>query len=191
MAGYEIDFIHPALDLANSQHGRGPDLLEDARWFERYRAHWGYVAAGPPGASSRTRLLELRVLLRRISETLDAGKTPEAADLAQLDRVLGGANVRRELSVEAGSLQLRLAPARPDWRWVLSEIASSFVELLARGEADRLKVCDNPECRFVFYDASKNRSRRWCAHTTCGNRHKVRRFRERQRARARSERPPS
>jgi predicted RNA-binding Zn ribbon-like protein len=74
---------------------------------------------------------------------------------------------------------------------VLSEIASSFVELLARGDSDRLKVCDNPECRFVFYDASKNRSRRWCAHTTCGNRHKVRRFRERQRARARSERPPS
>jgi predicted RNA-binding Zn ribbon-like protein len=70
---------------------------------------------------------------------------------------------------------------------VLSELAFALSELLARGEVDRIKVCDNVDCRFAFYDASKNRSRRWCAHTTCGNRHKVKQFRARRRKAARGE----
>ena len=64
---------------------------------------------------------------------------------------------------------------------MLSELAAEFVELLSRGELDRIKVCDNEDCRFAFYDGSRNRARRWCSHTTCGNRHKVKQFRARRR----------
>jgi predicted RNA-binding Zn ribbon-like protein len=34
------------------------------------------------------------------------------------------------------------------------------------------------DCRFVFYDQSKNGTRTWCSMRVCGNRAKVRRFRE-------------
>jgi predicted RNA-binding Zn ribbon-like protein len=46
----------------------------------------------------------------------------------------------------------------------------------------RLKVCPAEDCRFAFYDTSRNRSAVWCDMKVCGNRHKVRSFRERQTA---------
>lgn len=73
-------------------------------------------------------------------------------------------------------------PARRDWDWVLSEIAADFGDLLAFGERSRMKLCANPECRWVFYDETRNRSRRWCISAECGNVSKVRAFRARKRA---------
>lgn len=177
-----IDFVHPGLDLVNSQHGRGRDLLEDERWLQEYLARWGYDPAGPPSERERARLVTLRALLRRIAEALDEGKRPSAADLAHLNRALRGSSFSRELVASEAAFDLPLVPVRRDWRWVLSEIAASVADLLAGGEAARVKVCDNPDCRFAFYDVTKNRSRRWCAQTTCGNRHKVQQFRARRRA---------
>jgi predicted RNA-binding Zn ribbon-like protein len=184
----EIDFVHPALDLANSQHGRGPDLLQQG-WFEQFLTHWGYAPAGRPSERERKKLVALRALIRRIVEALDEGNRPSADDLAQLNRVLLAVKVSRELVPAGATFELQLVPPRQDWSWVRSEIAGSLAQLLAGGETERIKVCDNEDCRFAFYDASKNRSRRWCAHTTCGNRHKVRRFRARQRELAHDDRP--
>ena len=45
-----------------------------------------------------------------------------------------------------------------------------------------LKVCADEDCRSVFYDRSRNHSGRWCSMQACGNRNKVRAWRERQRA---------
>jgi predicted RNA-binding Zn ribbon-like protein len=49
------------------------------------------------------------------------------------------------------------------------------------GSWSRLKVCGNPECRWVFYDRSRNQQGRWCEMTVCGNRLKNRAFRARRR----------
>lgn len=43
----------------------------------------------------------------------------------------------------------------------------------------RLKVCANEECRWSFYDSSKNRSATWCDMAICGSRAKMRAYRER------------
>lgn len=43
----------------------------------------------------------------------------------------------------------------------------------------RLKACRNDGCRWAFYDSSRNRSGRWCDMAMCGNRAKVRAYRER------------
>ena len=45
----------------------------------------------------------------------------------------------------------------------------------ADGVWERLKVCARDECRWAYYDASRNRSGRWCSMTDCGNRVKMRR----------------
>lgn len=50
------------------------------------------------------------------------------------------------------------------------------------GTWSHLKQCADDDCRAVFYDRSKNRSGRWCSMASCGNRAKVRAWRERQRA---------
>lgn len=50
------------------------------------------------------------------------------------------------------------------------------------GSWGQLKECAGEDCTSVFYDRSKNHSGRWCTMSTCGNRAKVRAWRERQRA---------
>jgi predicted RNA-binding Zn ribbon-like protein len=69
----------------------------------------------------------------------------------------------------------------------LGEVAASFAELLATGDPTRIKVCANRDCGWFVYDESRNRTRRWCESTGCGNLIKVRRYRERHR---RSNRTP-
>ena len=47
------------------------------------------------------------------------------------------------------------------------------------GTWQRLKLCRNPDCRWAFYDTSKNRSGVWCDMAVCGSRHKARAYRRR------------
>lgn len=49
------------------------------------------------------------------------------------------------------------------------------------GRLSRLRLCDRPECRWCYYDASKNRSARWCSADPCGDLMKARAYRSRQR----------
>jgi predicted RNA-binding Zn ribbon-like protein len=57
-------------------------------------------------------------------------------------------------------------------------IAVAFAAMLD-GSWARLKTCRN--CRWSFYDESKNRSARWCSMELCGNRLKTRAYRLRHR----------
>jgi predicted RNA-binding Zn ribbon-like protein len=50
------------------------------------------------------------------------------------------------------------------------------------GSWSRLKTCENDECRWAFYDQSKNRSAKWCSMQSCGNRMKARAYRARREA---------
>ena len=47
------------------------------------------------------------------------------------------------------------------------------------GRWERFRICGDPTCSAVFYDRSRNHSGKWCSMATCGNRNKVRAFRER------------
>lgn len=58
----------------------------------------------------------------------------------------------------------------------------ALAQVVASGEADRLRRCEAPDCDQVLVDLSRNRSRRYCDARTCGNRLHVAAYRERQRA---------
>lgn len=49
------------------------------------------------------------------------------------------------------------------------------------GTWKRLKACANPECRWAFYDRSRNQQGNWCDMAVCGNRLKNRNLRARRR----------
>lgn len=55
-------------------------------------------------------------------------------------------------------------------------VASSVV-LSIQGSMARVKLCAADDCRWAFYDRSKNGSRTWCSMGLCGNRQKARTFR--------------
>jgi predicted RNA-binding Zn ribbon-like protein len=62
---------------------------------------------------------------------------------------------------------------------MLWPIARSAAELLASEELARVRECPGELCDDLFLDASRNGARRWCKMEVCGNRAKVKRFRQR------------
>ncbi|MBV9232047.1 MAG: CGNR zinc finger domain-containing protein, partial [Chloroflexi bacterium] len=72
--------------------------------------------------------------------------------------------------------------ASPTW-----PIVQSAMQLLIEGDARRIKLCpgvpgDSVACAWLFYDESKNGSRRWCSMADCGSGAKARRLTDRRRA---------
>ncbi len=63
----------------------------------------------------------------------------------------------------------------------LARLAESVARELTQGRPERLRVCENEECRWVFLDTSHSGKRKWCDMRTCGNRVKVARHRQRRR----------
>jgi predicted RNA-binding Zn ribbon-like protein len=60
--------------------------------------------------------------------------------------------------------------------WLLAAVARSAAEMIAEGDASRVRLCANPVCSLFFYDNSRTHRRRWCSMALCGNRHKVAAF---------------
>jgi len=157
---------------------RGADLLSKAELAE-LESEAGKAPASATRVLNRAR--GLREAMYRVFKAAIEGWSPEVADLDVLNREL--ATVRsRERLVRSGEGFA--------WSWsgseeagldrVLYPILRSAAELLTGEELDRVAQCGGEDCHWLFLDTSRNRSRRWCDMAECGNRAKVRRFRERQ-----------
>lgn len=100
---------------------------------------------------------------------------PDRGAVAELEAV------QAELPLRAVASGAGLAPAGAGARAGLAAIVAAATRARITGTWDRLKICPADDCRWAFYDASRNRSRRWCSMDVCGNRSKVRAFRDRTR----------
>ena len=98
---------------------------------------------------------------------------PDPAARAALDRL--AADLPVQIVPSTGALE----PVAGGSRGALTRILASTHSLVRAGVWDRLKVCPDDACGWAFYDESRNRSRRWCSMNVCGNRHKVRAYRDR------------
>jgi predicted RNA-binding Zn ribbon-like protein len=58
----------------------------------------------------------------------------------------------------------------------------SALSVLTGSDLSRIKRCPGDHCGWLFYDATKNRRRRWCEMEVCGNRAKQKRRRRRDRS---------
>jgi predicted RNA-binding Zn ribbon-like protein len=137
-------------------------LSAAARWPDQAAAVFGRARA-------------LREALTRIFRAVARGDTAEEADLGQL---------RAEYVAALG--HACIAPIAGGYGWVwdagdesldrpLWAIARSAVEVLTTGEPARVKECPGAgDCGWLFYDTSKNGSRRWCSMEGCGSRVKMR-----------------
>jgi predicted RNA-binding Zn ribbon-like protein len=66
-------------------------------------------------------------------------------------------------------------------RDVVGAVLAAASRLAVLGRWDRVKICPADDCRWAFYDRSRNHSRTWCSMQVCGNREKARAWRERSR----------
>jgi predicted RNA-binding Zn ribbon-like protein len=134
----------------------------------------------PAGATAA--LLEarrMRAALRTFAERGPDAEHQRALALAELNRVLGrSAGMRRIEQVGDGRFVRSFFAAGDAFAGLLLPLVESATESLIRGELGRIRRCANPRCAQVFYDSTKNASRRWCDMETCGNRAKAARFRK-------------
>lgn len=162
--------------------GRSEDRLDKPAWLEKFLERWNLTASMPPEPAEVVALRGLRTLLRRTAQTLAAGSALGPEDLRELNRVMASGPVARQIGQAEDGHRLELVPVRQDWPQAMADIAASFARTLAEGEGARIRICENPDCLWVFYDDTRNRTKRFCEDKSCGNLMKVRRFRARKKA---------
>jgi predicted RNA-binding Zn ribbon-like protein len=151
------------------------DVLDDRGDAQRWLRDWGLLDPEdelPSGAL--TTLRAFREATRALLRANEEGGDPPGAELELFNERLSR-SVR--VSVVAGRLVFEPEGRGSDA--ALARLCAIAADALAGGSWARLKVCHNDRCRWAFYDASRNRTSRWCRMETCGNRAKARRYRER------------
>jgi predicted RNA-binding Zn ribbon-like protein len=187
-----------ALDFANSLRGRDDgvprgdhlggydDLLvwgEGAGLIERREARrLRSEAARRPREAAQTfgKAIALRETIYRIFRALADGHRPPRADLEALNAALA-ASLPHQILVEAED--------GFGWAWedtpaldrVLWPVLRAAAALLTSDRLPRVRECGGDHCGWLFLDETKNRSRRWCEMSVCGNRAKARRHYDRSR----------
>ena len=186
----------PALDFANTLGG-----ARDGPWDDEWLLDYGDVvawarhavvldegaarrllraAATRPdeAAAAHARALALRERVHRAMAAMADRAAPPAADLAALRDVHRDALAHAALVTRGARLEWAY-DAGDDLDRPLWPVAEAAIDLLRSDRLARLKQCAN--CRWLFLDASRNASRRWCSMAHCGFGAKVRRTRDRRR----------
>ena len=129
------------------------------------------------------RAIALRDSLERVLREIAAGSEPPEDELAA---------IQAEHVAALGAASLARSDARYAWSWQegddlsapLWPVVESAVELLTAGDLTRVKQCPGADdCGWLFYDTSRNATRRWCSMEGCGSRVKMRRHYARRKAR--------
>jgi predicted RNA-binding Zn ribbon-like protein len=171
-----LELVQRFLNL--HEHGpEGEELPPTTEMVETFLRDRGLLDPGT--AFDQTDLddaLELRRALHAAVRRT-AGEEMPAADAEAIDRAADRAGLRPRL----GDDRPELAPARGGVPGALGRIVGLAFLAQLDGSWDELKECAGQDCTAVFYDRSKNHSGRWCSMATCGNRAKVRAWRERRR----------
>jgi predicted RNA-binding Zn ribbon-like protein len=143
-----------------------------ARWLTEQ----GLLQSGDVDEASFRRLIAVREALRDLLLANNDGHTPDPAAVAALRE----AGARAPLALEVrGDGGIGLAPAVSGVDAALARLLAIVYGATASGDWSRLKVCRSAQCRWAFYDHSRNHSAHWCSMEQCGNRNKVQSYRSR------------
>lgn len=158
----------------------GTDTLDDVRTATRWAVEHGLL----PEATTLTgadleRARALRDVLRRLALAHHEGEV-DPRDTAEFDAVARSLPLQATVD-DMGSVGL--GPAAAGGTAAPARLVAAVVLAALTDGWPRVKVCPADDCQWAFVDQSRNRSRRWCAMGECGNRQKVRSYRERQRER--------
>ena len=134
-----------------------------------------------PAAAARalSEAIRVREAIYRIFSNIVDGRSPAPADLATLNADLSDALSRLQVVGKGGEFAWQWRSEGEALRSILWPVVRSAAELLASRDLGYLRKCAAENCRWIFLDTTRNRSRRWCDMRVCGNRAKVRRHYQR------------
>jgi predicted RNA-binding Zn ribbon-like protein len=198
---FDLDGGRACLDFANTlssstgEHVHGyADLLAFAiqsqllTQVEADKLHARAKAEPTAAESVMARAYRLRAAIYAIFSSIAADRRAAEGELEALNAELG-------FALQHACVEWSWADGgyRYGWNGVdqldapLWPLARSAAEMLV-SEQDRLRVreCGGDDCRWLFIDTSRNRSRQWCSMSSCGNRRKAKRHYQRVRERTRT-----
>jgi predicted RNA-binding Zn ribbon-like protein len=182
-----------ALDFANTVGGTHVRPTHDHLRSYGDIVSFAVLAGGvPPDAAKRLAaraerdprraeaVYELGIALREsiwaVFSALASGDSPRDADLDLIADAAADGAARSRLVYDKAGVSWSLPADSDELDRPLWDIARSAADLLTSGDHERIKQCASTTCEWVFLDRSRNRSRRWCDMSDCGNRAKARRF---------------
>jgi predicted RNA-binding Zn ribbon-like protein len=167
-----IDFVN---SFESNGLGHSEEHLRNPEWRENFLRHWGFASPLRQPVPFAP-LITLRTLLRNASEKLTSNVPVNRAQLHALNDAMS-VWAQPQLIQRQNGLVLEEMPRQKNWAWIQRKIAESFAKTLAMDPLERVKICPDPLCRWIFYDRTKGKTRIWCNEKTCGNRNRVRRAR--------------
>jgi len=124
--------------------------------------------------ADRLRLIEVREGLRELLLANNLGTAAPPDALAVLNEQSAEAAVVLRFGTDGAALVTGCGGVDSAIARLLAIVYGSMNDRTWR----RLKSCPAEDCRWAFYDHSRNRSGTWCEMGKCGNRAKARRYRE-------------
>jgi predicted RNA-binding Zn ribbon-like protein len=173
----DLELVQRFMNLHEHGPGDEGDLPPPAEMLEDFLRSRGLLDDGVPFTEAdRDAALELhRALHSKVRADLE-GEMPDA-DVAAIDQ----AAQRAGLHPHFGHSGPVLVPTEHGVPGALGRIVAVAFLADLDGSWEDLKECAGEDCSAVFFDRSKNHSGRWCSMSTCGNRAKVRAWRDRRR----------
>jgi predicted RNA-binding Zn ribbon-like protein len=134
--------------------------------------------AGLPPIANQEDCDRLRAFREALRDALFAnnGEFDAARAWSELEPFTRGTSVA--IAIE-GSVPV-LRPLGSGSTATIAALLAIVYDAISDGTWGRLRACRKSTCRFAYYDRSKNASRAWCSMTTCGNREKAQRRRQRE-----------
>lgn len=157
----------------------GEDELDGPEALGPWLVAHGLIEAG--ATIDDADLARARSVRESIRELLaaNAGHDADPATVGVLDAAADRAPLVVRFTVDG---RAGLVPATGGLDAAFATLFADIAAAIVDGSWSRLKACRNEDCRWAYYDGSKNRSGRWCAMATCGNRMKGRAYRRRARS---------
>jgi len=164
-------------DFVNAHFAEAPEADRDrpVEPLSAWLAHHRLPYRGSLSRRETAALLGARDALRSLLEAHHGGQRLRPAELRDINALAGRSPLRLEFDAIGAPT---MAPADGE---AVAALLAIVGEAAAAGTWARLKICRADDCRWAFYDASRNRSGAWCSMSDCGNRAKARSFRARHR----------
>jgi len=174
-APHQLDLV---IDFVNTRDlEEGTDALAEPQQLAELLAEkrLGTARTLALDEDDRARAVELREALRSLMLANNGGPRAPLAG-----RALERAARKGELAIHfADDGSASLAPEAEGFAGALAKLLIGVADAHSDGSWQRVKACRAADCQWAFYDRSRNRSGVWCAMAVCGNRTKVRAYRER------------
>jgi hypothetical protein len=170
-----IDFMNSAWSITHPPY---QEPLQDPVWIRDWLIHWDCQLSESLRPGQIERLLEMRQFGLEILDTLSGKGSISESQLIKINQYLSDSPLLMQISSKSDGYQKSYQAVKGSFEHLVFRIFDDMVGILSKQESIRLKRCQNPACGWVFFDESKNTTRKWCCNT-CASLMKVRKFRTR------------